>query len=176
MEASAVPGVDVKLSVSADYVIVTLRGEFDVSTPAGDVRALTASAGSGAWIIVDLAELAFMDCGALRELVSARAQARQAGGDLVLAGPQPIVLRLLSLTDMISPRQVFASVHEAVSGAGDAPPVPITPEAAGSAAALPQSVLLAASPSACAPSSVRTCGRVTCRSTRYSAARNSVYS
>jgi anti-anti-sigma factor len=133
-----VPDIDVKLSVRAGYVVVTLRGEFDVSTPPDEIYALMASAAAGARIVVDLAELAFMDCAALRQLASARAQARQAGGDLVMAGPQPIVLRLLCLTDLISPRQVFASVHEAVSGAGDAPSVPSTPGATADAVASPR--------------------------------------
>ena len=78
--------------------VVALRGELDICTAADAVCALTAAAASGSRIIVDLADLAFMDCSALRELVSARAQARRAGGDLLLAGPQPPVLRLLFLT------------------------------------------------------------------------------
>ena len=78
-------GFDEKLSTRAGYVIVALRGEFDVSTADG-LHALAAPAASGSRIIVDLAEAAFMDCGSLRELLAFRAQARRAGGDLVLAG------------------------------------------------------------------------------------------
>jgi anti-anti-sigma regulatory factor len=60
-----------------------------------------------------------MDCGSLRGLVAARAMARLAGGDLVLAGPQPRVLRLFFLTQMVSHWAVFATVDEAaVSGWG----------------------------------------------------------
>jgi anti-anti-sigma factor len=83
------------------------------------VHALRAHAARGARIVVDLAGVTFMDCGSLHELMSVRAQARRAGGDLVLAGPQPIVLRLLSLVsaaDMIGQCPVFASVHDAVNG------------------------------------------------------------
>jgi anti-sigma B factor antagonist len=123
MGASTVRGFE-KLSTRAGYVIVALRGEFDVSTTDG-LRALAAPAASGSPIIVDLAEVAFMDCFSLRGLVAFRARARRAGGDLVLAGPQPIVLRLLFLTDMISHCQVFASVREAVSSGGGGPPVPL---------------------------------------------------
>jgi anti-sigma B factor antagonist len=87
-----------------------------VCTVADSVRTLTAHAAAGARIVVNLAELAFIDCGSLREVISVRAQARQAGGDLALADPQPLVLRLLVLTGMISRCPVFGSVHDAVKG------------------------------------------------------------
>ena len=98
------------------YTVVALHGELDVGNAADWVRTLAAHACSGARIIVDLAELTFIDCGSLREVVSVRAQALRAGGDLALAGPQPIVLRLLVLTDMISRCPVFTSVHDVVKG------------------------------------------------------------
>ena len=98
-------------------MVVTLRGQFDVTTAPDDVRTLMAPSVSGPQIVVDLADLAFMDCGSLRELVSARTRSRRAGGDLLLVGPQPIVLRLLFLTDAINHWPVFTSVDEAVSGA-----------------------------------------------------------
>jgi anti-anti-sigma factor len=117
MRASAVAGAYVKMSLHDGYVVIALRGELDVCTAASVVPAFMAPAAAGAEMIVDLADLAFMDCGSLRELASARAQARRAGGDLLLAGPQPIVLRLLSLTDIFNHWPEFASVEEAVSGA-----------------------------------------------------------
>jgi anti-sigma B factor antagonist len=98
------------------YTVVALRGELDVCTAADSVRALTAYASCGARIVVNLAELTFIDCGSLREVISVRAKARQAGGDLALADPQPIVLRLLVLTGMSSRCPVFASVRDAVKG------------------------------------------------------------
>jgi len=115
-----VPGAYVKMSLRDGYVVVALRGELDVCTAASVVPEFMAPATSGAGIIVDLADLAFMDCGSLRELASAREQARRAGGDLLLAGPQPIVLRLLHLTDVINHWPEFTSVDDAVSGAGGA--------------------------------------------------------
>jgi anti-sigma B factor antagonist len=110
----------VKTSLRDGYVIIALLGELDGRTAASVVPAFMASATPGAGIIVDLADLAFMDCSSLRELASAREQARRVGGDLLLAGPQPIVLRLLLLTDMINHWPEFTSVDDAVSGAGGA--------------------------------------------------------
>jgi anti-anti-sigma factor len=127
MTARAMPGVRVKKSARAGCVVIALRGELDVCTAADVVRQLTALAAARAVIIVDLAELAFMDCYSLSRLMAVRAQARRAGGDLALAGPQPIVLRLLVLRDMVSRRLVFTSVDEAASSAGSAPAAPDTP-------------------------------------------------
>ena len=89
------------------------------------MRPLTALAAAGERIIVDLAGLAFMDCYCLSELMAVRARARQAGGDLVLAGPQQTVLRLLALWGMAAPRLVFTSVDEAASAVGSPPAAPI---------------------------------------------------
>jgi anti-anti-sigma factor len=108
------PGAGPVIRAYNGHTVVALRGELDVCTAADGVRTLTAHAAAGARIVVDLAELAFIDCGSLREVVSVRALARQAGGDLALAGPQPLVLRLLLLTGMISRCPVFTTVHDAV--------------------------------------------------------------
>jgi anti-sigma B factor antagonist len=121
MRAKAMPGVHAEKSARAGCVIIALRGELDVCTAAGPVRALTALAAAGARVVVDLAELAYMDCYSLNQLMAVRALARRAGGILMLAGPQPMVLRLLVLRDIVSHWPVFTSVDEAVSGAGSAP-------------------------------------------------------
>jgi len=135
MTARAMPRVSAEKNARAGCVVVALRGELDVCTAADGLSALTALAAAGAWIVVDLAELAFMDCYSLGELMAVRAQARRAGGDLVLSGPQPVVLRLLVLCDVVSHGLVFASVDEAVSGSGSAPAALVMSEAAGGAAA-----------------------------------------
>jgi anti-sigma B factor antagonist len=139
MTARAMPGVSAETSARAGCVVIALRGELDVRTAADGLSALTAPAAAGAWIVVDLAELAFMDCYSLGEITVVRAQARRAGGDLVLSGPQPIVLRLLVLCDVVSHGLVFASVDEAVSGAGSAPAALVMSAAGGAAVSLARS-------------------------------------
>jgi anti-anti-sigma factor len=139
MTARAMPGVGAEKSARAGCVVVALRGELDVCTAADGLSALTAPAAAGAWVVVDLAELAFIDCYCLGEIMAVRVRARRAGGDLVLAGPQPAVLRLLVLWDVVSRGLVFASVDEAVSGAGSAPAALVMSGAAGGAAALARS-------------------------------------
>ena len=128
------PGVGSDKSARAGCVVVALCGELDVCTAADGLSALTALAAAGVLIVVDLAELAFMDCYCLGEIMAVRARARRAGGDLVLAGPQPRVLRLLVLRDAVSHGLVFASVDEAVSGAGSAPAALVMSGAAGTPA------------------------------------------
>jgi len=109
-------GVDVRVSVRAGHVVVALRGELDVTNAADIICAHIAPHASGLRIVVDLAELPYLDCSSLRELASVRAQARRAGGDLLMASPQQVVLRLLVLTGMLDQWPVFASVDEAVGG------------------------------------------------------------
>jgi len=133
MTARAMPGVSVEKSARAGCVIVALRGDLDVCTAEDGLSALTAPAGTR--VVVDLAGLAFMDCYCLGKLMAVRAQARRTGGDLVLAGPQPMVLRLLVLCDAVSGGLVFTSVDEAVSGGWSAPAALLMPGAAGGAAA-----------------------------------------
>jgi anti-sigma B factor antagonist len=70
---------------------------------------------------VDLEGLAFIDCSGLSAVVSAWEQARQAGGDLVLAAPQQLVLRLFSPTDLTERLPVFADVGQAANGDGRSP-------------------------------------------------------
>ncbi|HEY6497096.1 MAG TPA: hypothetical protein VIZ43_27780 [Trebonia sp.] len=55
----------------------------------------------------------------------------------MLAAPQPLVLRLLVLRDLASPRLGFTSVDEAASGAGTALAAPVVPGEAGGAVASP---------------------------------------
>ncbi len=98
------------------YVVVALGGELDATNTAGTARILQAAVAPRLRIIVDLAKVTFMDCGSVRELLSARTQAQQAGGALLLAAPQPIVRRLLCLLGLIGLLPVFASVEEAVTG------------------------------------------------------------
>ena len=111
-------GIDVSSSWCQGHVVVALSGELDISGAGHLGRALRAAAGSGSRIIVDLAELSFIDCAGLAALASARREARQAGGDLLLAAAAKPVARLLSLT---GDWPAFASVSEAASGDPRAP-------------------------------------------------------
>src|SRR5260370_4172185 len=93
--------------------VVALRGELDVVDAASVAAALTAVAVRAPEMIVDLAGLEFIDSSGLAALVLARKQARQAGGDLLLAAPQDQVLRVLAVIRLAEVFSVHASVDEA---------------------------------------------------------------
>jgi anti-anti-sigma factor len=94
------------------HVVVGLRGELDAVSVSYAVAAMTEILPAGRCVIVDLAELEFADCAALAGLREVQELARKGGGDMSLAGPAGVVLRLLTLTDMFA---VHASVAAAVA-------------------------------------------------------------
>ena len=112
-EGAAVISVGLGIREYGGYVVAALDGELDVSDAGRVADALTSVAARDARIIVDLAALEFIDCCALGALGRVRAQARQAGGDLLLAAPRGPVRRILALTGLID---VFC-VHASVEGA-----------------------------------------------------------
>lgn len=79
------------------HVVVALRGELDGVDADSAAAAVTALAAGGQQLIIDLEALEFIDCHALRALLGARETARQAGGDVLLAAPHGLVLRVLTL-------------------------------------------------------------------------------
>ena len=97
-----------------DHVIVALNGDLDVVNAESVMAVLAAAVARDLRIIVDLAALEFIDCCALGALGRVRAQARQAGGDLLLAAPRGSVRRILALTGLIDVFSVHASVEDAV--------------------------------------------------------------
>jgi anti-sigma B factor antagonist len=102
---------------SESRMVVELRGDLDVTDAASIAHALITAAARDREIIVDLAGLEFMDSSGLAALVLARRHARQAGGDLVLAGPQRQVLRILTSTRLIDVFSVLARVEDAAGSA-----------------------------------------------------------
>ena len=61
----------------------------------------------GATVVVDLADVEFLDSSALGMLVKALKRARAAGGDLALTRPQPRVWKVFEVTRL---DEVFAVV------------------------------------------------------------------
>jgi anti-anti-sigma factor len=96
------------------HVVVALNGYLDVVNAESVMAVLAAAVARDLRIIVDLAALEFIDCCALGALGRVRAQARQAGGDLLLAAPRGPVRRILALTGLIDVFSVHASVEDAV--------------------------------------------------------------
>lgn len=100
------------------HIIAALHGDVDTVSAPGAAAALWALADRPAHFILDLADLAFLDCRGLSVLLVARVEARKAGGDLALAAPQDHVRRLLTLTGKIDVVTIYDSALE-----GTLPPV-----------------------------------------------------
>lgn len=121
----AVALVNVSTRESDGQVVVVLRGVLDVVDAVSVAAALAAVAARERAVIVDLAGLAFMDSSGVAALVHGRKQARVAGGELLLAAPQPQVLRLLTLTRLIDVFRVCPSVDEAARSVSHFPRVAV---------------------------------------------------
>jgi anti-anti-sigma factor len=112
------PGVELKTSVCKGRVVVALRGDLDVTDADAAEAAITALVARGQSLVIDVSALDFIDCSALGALLRVRVRelARRGGGNVVLAAPQPHVLRLLALTGNDEVSWAQASVEAAVAG------------------------------------------------------------
>jgi anti-sigma B factor antagonist len=106
--------VDLEVRECADNLIVALRGELDLADAAEVTAALAAVAVGRRKTVVDLADLAFIDCRGAAALARAQRRVRQGGGDLLLAAPRPLVQRVFVLSRLIDVVSVHASVEQAI--------------------------------------------------------------
>lgn len=97
-EGGAMPGVELKTSVRGGHVVVALRGDLDITGAADAEAAITGLMARGQSLVIDMSALDFIDCSSLGALLRVQGLARRGGGDVMLAAPQPHVLRLLALT------------------------------------------------------------------------------
>lgn len=80
-------------------LLLVLSGEVDLATSGRFRRHVEEARGRGArTVVVDMAEVTFVDSTMLRELLRAHNETGDAGGRFVLAAVQPTVQRLLDLT------------------------------------------------------------------------------
>jgi anti-anti-sigma factor len=80
-------------------VELRLVGELDLGT-AGRLRSAIEETPASATVVVDLAELDFIDSSGLHELVLALKRQRAAGGDVVLRRPTGPTLRVLEIVGL----------------------------------------------------------------------------
>jgi anti-anti-sigma factor len=107
----------VKVPNYAGFAVVALRGELDITDAQALSSWLVDIVSREPWVIVDLAELEFVDCGSCRLLAGARDLARRAGGDVLLAGPRGVVAQVLVLTGWAEVFSVFPVVELAAFSA-----------------------------------------------------------
>jgi anti-anti-sigma factor len=99
--ADAPATLELKVTERDGETVVSAAGELDVNT-APDLREQLARliADGTRHIVVDLADVSFVDSTALSVLVSALKRLRQASGDLELASPNPSVRRVFEITGL----------------------------------------------------------------------------
>jgi anti-sigma B factor antagonist len=115
MSASALPPFEVSCVESSEHAQLALRGELDMSSAPLLTRELeTVESHHPKEILLDLAELSFMDVTGLRTILDAARRARKVGSHVVIANPLPHIIRLLELTAIDQTLEVqgrpFASV------------------------------------------------------------------
>jgi anti-sigma B factor antagonist len=95
------PGVAIAVHREDDKVVVDIRGEVDVIGAAelsGVVRDLVAEGATD--LILDLADVTFLDSTGVSALVASRSLCRSHDGDLTLRAPSPRAWRVLTITGL----------------------------------------------------------------------------
>jgi anti-sigma B factor antagonist len=99
MSATALPPFEVSCVKENQCERLSLRGELDMSSAPILTRELESAARRRPeQLILDLAELSFMDVTGLRTILDAARRARRDGGSVIIANPMPHIVRLLELT------------------------------------------------------------------------------
>ena len=126
-DATRLPMLSVTDSGGVD--VVSLRGELDFLS-ASVLQAYLSGVRrkARARCVADLTGLAFIDCACLSVLVRHCKEIRGQGGSFALAGPQPAVLRILTVTGLLTWFEVHGTIEEAAAGAGTQRP-PVVPAA-----------------------------------------------
>lgn len=121
-------------AVLEDVVVVRCHGELDLSSGTGLLDGLApAVALADHAVVLDLSDLAFIDCAGASSLVAARTEIARCGIEVVLAAPSRPAARLLSLTGTGDLIPIFPTVRQAVnkfhrvSSAGSPDPTSRTP-------------------------------------------------
>jgi anti-sigma B factor antagonist len=96
-EGGAMFSVSASIVQGPGHVTVALRGELDLIDATDVAVALAAAADRAPLVIVDLAELNFIDVSGVAALARGWHHARNAGGDLRLAAPQERVWKVIEI-------------------------------------------------------------------------------
>jgi anti-sigma B factor antagonist len=103
---------------AAGPTVLVVRGEVDIAA-AGPLRA-HADAATAPGLVLDVAEVTFVDSSALRELLRARHALAERDAGLVLAGMPPTLRRLLEMTGTAGLFETARGRDEAIARLRDA--------------------------------------------------------
>lgn len=100
---------------SNGIAVVNVQGEVDVYTAPKLKEEIHNRLDSGEnKVVVDLTNVAYMDSSGLGVLIGALKRAREEGGDLMVASPNPRISRILDVTGLSRIFNVRATMQEAV--------------------------------------------------------------
>jgi anti-anti-sigma factor len=97
-------------------IVLRPEGRLDLAT-AGELKECVATtvSGSQARLVIDLADVPFIDSSGLGALISGLKSARLAGGDLRIANPSEQAKLILQLTALERVMRPYSSLEEALA-------------------------------------------------------------
>ena len=95
--------------------VVRVGGEIDARTVHAFHVAATEAANLASHVVIDLAQVTFVDSSGLGGLIAARNSARESGGSVSLSSPPPVVRKLLGSTRLQDVFAVYDSLPEAIN-------------------------------------------------------------
>ena len=95
--------------------VVHAGGEIDAGTVHGFDEVVTEAASLASHVIIDLAQVTFVDSSGLGALIVARQTARERSGSMSLVAPPPMVRKLLGSTQLHDAFAIYDSPAEAIN-------------------------------------------------------------
>jgi anti-sigma B factor antagonist len=111
---------------AGDVAVAVLHGEYDLrDAPALRRQLMAVLRQRPVGLVIDLSQVSFCDLACMRTLVALRCRADALGAWIRLAGPPPLLCRMLDLTGLGALLPVFGDVEQALRGPRSryAPPV-----------------------------------------------------
>ncbi|MEV8542908.1 STAS domain-containing protein [Streptomyces sp. NPDC051572] len=97
--------------------VVELHGAIDIAAALHLTPELDAATdGPNPSVVIDLTPVEFMDCSGLRLLCRARLRVEERDGQLTLVCPQPVIRKMLRITDLSRLFTLSATLDEALGG------------------------------------------------------------
>jgi anti-sigma B factor antagonist len=102
---------------SGGVAVAHLRGDYDLANASAlRMHLVDVLRQRPTGLVIDLSEVSFCDLACIRTLVALRRRADVLGAWIRLAGPPPLVCRLLDLTGLGASLPVFSDVEHALRG------------------------------------------------------------
>jgi anti-sigma B factor antagonist len=98
-----------------DCAVVRVGGEIDARTVHAFHEAAAEAANLTSHVVIDLAQVTFVDSSGLGGLIAARRSARERGGSVSLSSPPQVVRRLLGSTRLHDVFAMYDSLPEAIN-------------------------------------------------------------